>query len=282
MACSIETMLDLEDMSIEELTGRLQASEGRGEPETDAGGCLLLTEEEWRAREKRDANSGAGGSGSSGGKGGKGHDRGRGSNRSGKGKAPAGTDAGGAKGGKGGDACHYCGIAGHWARDCRKKKREQANLVEAHGDDEEPAMLMVEHVSLSATDGPSDAVTGDTGEHVFLNEERARAVLRRSPEDVDPAWYLDTGASNHMTGDEAAFAELDKAVSGTVKFGDGSLVAIQGRGTVLFAVDGDEHRALTKVYWIPRLKSNIVSIGQLDEIGCPTLVEDGYMTVRDR
>jgi hypothetical protein len=29
------------------------------------------------------------------------------------------------------------------------------------------------------------------------------------------------------------------------------------------------------VYWIPRLKSNIVTIGQLDEIGCPTLVKDG-------
>jgi hypothetical protein len=68
--------------------------------------------------------------------------------------------------------------------------------------------------------------------HVFLNEERARAVLGRSPDDVDAAWYLDTGASNHMTGDEAAFAELDKSVSGTVKFGDGSLVAIKGHATV--------------------------------------------------
>jgi hypothetical protein len=26
------------------------------------------------------------------------------------------------------------------------------------------------------------------------------------------------------------------------------------------------------VYWIPRLKSNIVSIGQLDELGYPTHV----------
>lgn len=72
-------------------------------------------------------------------------------------------------------------------------------------------------------------------EHVFLNEERARAVLWRSLEDVDVDWYLDTGASNHMTGDEAAFVELDKGVSDNVKFEDGSLVAIQGRDTVLFA-----------------------------------------------
>jgi hypothetical protein len=40
MACSIETetLLDLSDMTIEELTGRLAASEGRGAPEADTGG----------------------------------------------------------------------------------------------------------------------------------------------------------------------------------------------------------------------------------------------------
>jgi hypothetical protein len=51
MACSIETLLDLKDLSIEELSGRLAASEGRGEPEAETGGRLLLTEEEWRARQ---------------------------------------------------------------------------------------------------------------------------------------------------------------------------------------------------------------------------------------
>src|SRR3954470_18900980 len=30
--------------------------------------------------------------------------------------------------------CHYCGIPGHWARECRKKQRDEAHLVQA-GDD---------------------------------------------------------------------------------------------------------------------------------------------------
>jgi hypothetical protein len=85
-----------------------------------------------------------------------------------------------------------------------------------------------------------------------------------------------------MTGDAGVFAELDKSVSGKVRFGDGSVVDIHGRSTILFAVDDERHRQLDGVYWIPRLKSNIVSIGQLDEIGYPTHVEDGYMTVHDR
>ena len=49
-------------------------------------------------------------------------------------------------------------------------------------------------------------------------------------------WYLDSGASNHMTGSKTSFSELDNDVTGTVKFGDGSRVAIQGRGTIIFSV----------------------------------------------
>jgi hypothetical protein len=51
IALSIETMLDLETLTIEDLTGRLKAVDERTEPmatEKD-GGKLLLTEEEWTA-----------------------------------------------------------------------------------------------------------------------------------------------------------------------------------------------------------------------------------------
>lgn len=47
-------------------------------------------------------------------------------------------------------------------------------------------------------------------------------------------WYLDNGASNHMTGDLQKFIELDRAVSGKVRFGDNSTIEIQGRGTIVF------------------------------------------------
>src|SRR5664279_5810689 len=49
MACSIETLLDLDTLSIEELVGRLKAAEERYElekPEAKQAGKLLLSEEE--------------------------------------------------------------------------------------------------------------------------------------------------------------------------------------------------------------------------------------------
>jgi hypothetical protein len=133
MACSIETLLDLSDMSIEELSGHLAASEGRGEPEQGVGGQLLLTEEEWRAR---DAGRSPGDGQSSGG----------GKNVE-KGKRPQGRPSGDGSGGKGdvggkpprrNGKCNYCGIEGHWAHECRKAKRERGD----RGKREEQAHLV--------------------------------------------------------------------------------------------------------------------------------------------
>ena len=62
---------------------------------------------------------------------------------------------------------------------------------------------------------------------------------------------MDSDASNHMTGSKEAFSKLDGNVIDTVKFGDGSRVAIRGRGTIIFRCQNSEHHTLTDVYYIP-------------------------------
>ena len=39
---------------------------------------------------------------------------------------------------------------------------------------------------------------------------------------------------------------------------------------------------LTDVYYIPRLRSSIISIGQLDERDSEVLIKDGVLRIRDR
>ena len=85
-----------------------------------------------------------------------------------------------------------------------------------------------------------------------------------------------------MMGSKASFSELDDDVTGTVKFGNGSRVAIQGRDTIIFRCQNREHRTLTDVYYIPQLRSSIISIGQLDERGSVVLIKDGVLRIRDR
>lgn len=71
---------------------------------------------------------------------------------------------------------------------------------------------------------------------------------------------------SHMTGRNDVFFKLDRAVQGIVWFGDVLLVEIRGNMTVFEGKNG-EHRALSVVYFILRLKNNIISVGQLDECG---------------
>lgn len=93
---------------------------------------------------------------------------------------------------------------------------------------------------------------------------------------------MNTGASNHMTENIGIFSELDRGITDTVKFGDGSLMYILERGTIIFSARRGSHRVLTKVYYIPRLRSNIISLGQLDEFGCQVLIDQGVLRVRNQ
>ena len=79
-----------------------------------------------------------------------------------------------------------------------------------------------------------------------------------------------------------AFSKLDEKHAESVRFGDCSRVKICGRGTVLFRCKNGEHHALSKVYYIPELRSSIVSLGQLDEHGAEVLIRDDVLQIRDQ
>jgi hypothetical protein len=265
LVLSIETLLDVSTLSIEEITGRLKVVEDDVVESPAVEGKLLLTEEEWRERAKKKDTGDASRGGSNGDRGGRGRgggNRGRGRGRGGRG------DSSGSSGGRGNNGnCHRCGKPGHWAHDCRSKqpmkKEEQAYTAQ----EEEPSLLFAEIESISGNSG-EDGHRGDAGglkgEHaagqvqdpvsmcapagapfkaaaaagekssivgvpgggrkVHIVEEKVFTALSDEGGKDPRQWVLDTGASNHMTGSRAAFASIDVGTTGTVNFGDRSVV----------------------------------------------------------
>ena len=113
----------------------------------ETGGKLLLTEEEWAARQRKRPQ---GSSPSSGG------------DKGGKPKAPSGdrpSHAG--KGDRKPGNSRYCGKPGHCAKECRKKERDRekrgevANLArveeKAEEEDERPGLYMAQGCTLRVT-----------------------------------------------------------------------------------------------------------------------------------
>ena len=95
-------------------------------------------------------------------------------------------------------------------------------------------------------------------------------------------WYLDNGASNHMNGNRMFFVTLDETITGQVRFGDDSRIDIRGKGSIQFVFREGEKKILNNVYYIPGLKSNIISLGQATEAGCEVRMRDDILTLFDR
>jgi hypothetical protein len=223
-------------------------------------GKLYLSEEAWEEKWRLREGSGAGGSsGRGGGGGGRGANRGRGRGR---GNGRNDRDSSGSNppgpGKVGRDQCHKCGKKGHWARDCQSKpKKEMAYTTQ----EEESLMLVtastqirvapqartVQAESAAATQEGADAGVGALAHIVHLREEHVFAQLGEKEEHDCKSWICDTGATNHMSGSLAAFAELDTTVRGTVRFGDDSMTEIKGRGVVEYLCKNGERRSFAGV-----------------------------------
>jgi hypothetical protein len=57
-------------------------------------------------------------------------------------------------------------------------------------------------------------------------------------------------------------------------------VYIEGVGTVMYQCRNGEHRMLNNVYFIPRLMTSIISVGQLDENGYEVNIRHGVMSIQ--
>jgi hypothetical protein len=260
VAITIQVTQDLSKLTLEDTGGRLRAVEDRAMkddalPPPLIDSKLLLMEEQWKEKMRQRSNIGQGSSGG---------DEQR--------RRPRKRGNGGKKGAQRDDKYHNCGRTGHWARDCRQPRKERVNLTQAE-DDNEPALLMamVEESHDVVEPAPPQGVEPalEQQQLVHLDETKAQAFLGTSCNDDDhlEGWYLNMGTMNHMMGHDNVFFELDRAVQGTIKFRDGSVINICGKGTIIFSGRHSEHKALTGVYWILRLKNSIISVGQMDEGG---------------
>lgn len=77
-------------------------------------------------------------------------------------------------------------------------------------------------------------------------------------------WFLDSGYSNHMCGNKDRFFDLNEEFRIFVNLGDNSKMMVIGKGSVKLQIGGIV-QVITGVYYIPDLKNNLLSVGQLQE-----------------
>lgn len=116
------------------------------------------------------------------------------------------------------------------------------------------------------------------------DEEDVQAVLMvttKEEESAKDCWYLDTGCSTHMSGRKDWFVNLDESVQNKVRFADDSTLSAAGLGRVLIRRKDGNPSFISDVLYVPGMKSNLLSLGQLLEKGYVMRMENKEMKVFD-
>ncbi|GJU99983.1 putative RNA-directed DNA polymerase [Tanacetum coccineum] len=149
--------------------------------------------------------------------------------------------------------CYNCHKLGHYSYECPNSK--EANY--AGFDENEEVMLMAE-------------INMEESESVFM--------ANTSGESKGMMWFLDSGCSNHMCGDKDRFVDLDSGFSNSVKLGNNTRMMVSGKGSVKLFLNGATY-VIKDVYYVPDLKNNLLSIGQLQQKGLSFLFQSDVCKV---
>ncbi|KAK4389380.1 Retrovirus-related Pol polyprotein from transposon TNT 1-94 [Sesamum angolense] len=127
--------------------------------------------------------------------------------------------------------CRNCKRFGHVEKDCRLKGNHQANCIEEN----------------------------NSSDQLFY-------TCNSVAETGEATWYIDSAASNHMTYNKGAFQTLDESFKTNVKLGDNHIVKVEGKGSVAINTRKGT-RIINDVMYIPNLRTNLFSVGQMMEKG---------------
>jgi hypothetical protein len=95
-------------------------------------------------------------------------------------------------------------------------------------------------------------------------------------------WYLDSGCSNHMTGHREWLIKFDSSRKTNVRLADNRNLESEGIGDIAIKMKDGRNALIKQVLLVPGMKCNLLSIGQLIEIGFSVSMHGNTLNLYDK
>lgn len=177
--------------------------------------------------------------------------------------------------------CSYCNRFGHLEKDCRTKKRQQGNhsspplLTTTPYVPYPPSHQLHPNPYIPHGHRPSSKAQAHYTEVTSYEGDTHYAPLQLfatsldNPHPLDSSvWLLDTGATHHMTYNYDWLHNIDYLEKPLeVYLGDNSIQLAEAYGDVLITLPNKKQITIKKVYYVPGLQKNLLSVSELTSIG---------------
>ncbi|GAU36721.1 hypothetical protein TSUD_318190 [Trifolium subterraneum] len=151
--------------------------------------------------------------------------------------------------------CYNCNKYGHYASECKAPKKKKSQNTE-------------EEANVAQDDSTSE---DDVSFMVTITDETTESMV----------WYFDTGCSNHMTGNKSILTDFNKCLNTRIKLANGNFIAAEGMGNVVIQRSNGKKAVIEKVLYVPGMKYNPMSVGQLLEKGFKAVFEGERLKLFD-
>ena len=98
---------------------------------------------------------------------------------------------------------------------------------------------------------------------------------------MNDVWYLDSGCSNHMSGNREIFSKLDDSYRSNITLGNNNTVDVAAKGAMDVQTK-EGMKSVQDIYYTPKLKYNLLSVGQLCEKNYRVVFENMQCTIYDK
>ena len=133
-------------------------------------------------------------------------------------------------------ACWVCGDENHWKRDCPQRKQYDKGKTSTSAN---VALRLPDSIALTA-----------------------------SPHASNEDWVLDSGCTFHITPRREVLSDFQEVEGSKVMMGNNTFCMVKGMGTI--TIDNPDGSVVTLglVRYMPEMRRNLISYGQLEKSGC--------------